>query len=153
MGSVEDHLYPLTHFCSHLSAFSNHQDTSASFSDCQGPYVPIDTCLELSGPSQHASGHLSYICRKPPGPINTSSELSVCIRQPSGHISYTQGRTVRVLSSEVQCISSRVFLYCIIRPQSGYPEESQYCVECLARIEYFCLVVSLCCQGFSVLKH
>ena len=153
-------------------SFSNHRDISATFRDCRGPSVPIETCLELSGPSQHTSGPLSYIrslsktiwtnrhifgavcllsltirthqlhsgtvrdnlyrsahvwrylvqfsilqdpsttfrvCRRPSGPIETSLELSVCIRQPSGHISYTQGRTVRVLSSEVQCISSRVF--------------------------------------------
>ena len=28
-----------------------------------------------------------------------------------------------------------------IRSQSGYPEESQFCVECPARIEYFRSVV------------
>ena len=42
-------------------SFSNHRDISATFRDCQRPSVPIDTCLELSVPSQHTSGPLGYI--------------------------------------------------------------------------------------------
>ena len=62
-GSVEDHLDTSRHLWSYLSAFGNHQDTSATF----------------------------RVCRRPSGPIETSSELSTCCRQPSGHISYIQG--------------------------------------------------------------
>ena len=60
-GSVEDHLDPLRHLQSCLSAFSNHRDTSATFRDCQRPSITIHTCLELSSPSQHTSGPLSFI--------------------------------------------------------------------------------------------
>ena len=61
-GSVEDHLDPSRHLRSYLSAFGNHQDTSATF----------------------------RVCRRQSGPIETSLELSVCFQQPSGHISYIQ---------------------------------------------------------------
>ena len=52
---------PSRHLQSYLVSFSNHRDTSATFRDCQRPSVPIDTCMELSGPSQHTSGTLSFI--------------------------------------------------------------------------------------------
>ena len=41
--------------------FRNHRDPSATFGDCYRPSVPIDTCLEPSGPSQHTSGTISFI--------------------------------------------------------------------------------------------
>ena len=51
-GSVEDHLDPSRHLRSYPPTFGNHRDTSAKFRDCQGPSVPMETCLDLSGPSQ-----------------------------------------------------------------------------------------------------
>merc|ERR1712101_40793 len=68
--SVEDHLDPSIHPRRYLSAFGNHQDTSATFG----------------------------VCRRPSGPIETSSELSVCIQQPSGHISYIRGLSKTILT-------------------------------------------------------
>ena len=61
LGSVKDHLDPSRHLRSYQPAVGNHRDTSATFRDCQGPSVPIKTCLELSSPSQHPSGPISYI--------------------------------------------------------------------------------------------
>ena len=59
--AIRYHSRPISRKNRKQVSFSNHRDISATFRDCQRPSVPIDTCLELSGPSQHTSGPLSYI--------------------------------------------------------------------------------------------
>ena len=59
--AIRDHSRPISRKNRKQVSFSNHRDISATFRDCRGPSVPIETCLELSGPSQHTSGPLSYI--------------------------------------------------------------------------------------------